>query len=472
MDNYLEDNRLSAPVEAQPEQYEAKPSPFADSPYETFGAPSQKKEDVQEETVQETAHVCSCRKSGVIRGILSAVLVLVVVISCCGITASLVNSHWEQQTALQNQVTENRINALQSQLDGLKQGAAPNVSAPVQTELMTPGQVYSQNVRAVVAISNQATTNFYGQVSETASSGSGFIISADGYVVSNYHVVEGATKLTVLTSDGTEYNAKLIGYDVTNDISLLKIEAENLPFVKLGSSDALAVGDQVVAIGNPLGELTSTLTVGYVSAKDRVINTDGTAINMLQTDAAINSGNSGGPLFNMRGEVIGITTAKYSGASNSGAYIEGIGFAIPMDDVEGMLSDLKEYGYVTGAYLGVSVKDVDPTAQAYGLPAGAYVQEVIAGSAAEKAGIKAKDIIVNLGGHKVESLNDLTRALRKVDAGQETTVSVYRAGQQVNLRIIPDEKPRQTQQETVTQPTQPSVEDFWNQFGYMFPFFD
>jgi len=468
MDNYLEDNRLSAPEEVQPEQHDAKQSPFADSPYEVFEAPAQK-----EEPVQETGHVCSCRKRGVVRGILSALLVLVVVISCCGITASLVNSHWEKQTALQEQVTENKLNAMQAQLDGLKQGTAPNVSAPAQTGLMTPGQVYNQNVRAVVAISNQATTtNFYGQVSETASSGSGFIISADGYVVSNYHVVQGATKLTVLTSDGAEYNAKLIGYDATNDISLLKIEAENLPFVKLGSSDALAVGDQVVAIGNPLGELTSTLTVGYVSAKDRVINTDGTAINMLQTDAAINSGNSGGPLFNMRGEVIGITTAKYSGASNSGAYIEGIGFAIPMDDVEGMISDLKEFGYVTGAYLGVSVKDVDPTAQAYGLPAGAYVQEVTAGSAAEKAGIKAKDIIVNLGGYKVASLNDLTRALRKVDAGQQTTVTVYRAGQQVHLTVIPDEKPRQTQQETVPQPTQPSADDFWNQFGYMFPFFD
>ena len=176
----------------------------------------------------------------------------------------------------------NKLNALQNQINVLQAGAAPGISAPTQEGMLTPGQVYAQNVSAVVAISNEAlTTNFYGQVSKKASSGTGFIISADGYVVSNYHVVEGATKLTVLTFDGTEYHAELIGHDATNDVALLKIEAENLPCVKIGSSDSMAVGDQVAAIGNPLGELTSTLTVGYISAKDRIVSTDGTAINMM-----------------------------------------------------------------------------------------------------------------------------------------------------------------------------------------------
>jgi len=271
-------------------------------------------------------------------------------------------------------------------------------------------------------------------------------------VVSNYHVVQGATKLTVITSAGEEYDAKVVGFDAENDISLMKIEAQNLPFVTLGSSDALAIGDQVAAIGNPLGELTSTLTVGYVSAKDRLINTEGKAINMLQTDAAINSGNSGGPLFNMHGEVIGITTAKFSGTSKSGASIEGIGFAIPIDDVAGMLDDLLSRGYITSAYLGVMVRDVDTTAQAYGLPAGAYVDEVISGYAAEEAGMKAQDIIVELGGYEIRSASDLTRVLRKFEIGQATTVTVYRAGQQVTLQITLDEKPRET---APTQPDQP-----------------
>ena len=163
---------------------------------------------------------------------------------------------------------------------------------------------------------------------------------------------------------------------------------------------------------------------------------------MLQTDAAINPGNSGGPLFNMLGQVIGITTAKYSGLTESGATIEGIGFAIPMDDVYGMLDDLRQYGYITGAYLGVSVSDVDPTvAEAYGLPVGTLVREVVAGSCAMNGGIKVSDIIVNLGGHEIKNINDLSRALRKFKAGDEITVTVHRSGELVQLTLVLDEKP-------------------------------
>jgi serine protease Do len=227
-------------------------------------------------------------------------------------------------------------------------------------------------------------------------------------------------------------------------VALLKVEATGLQAVTLGSSNALIVGDQVAAIGNPLGELTSTLTVGYISAKERDVNTEGFAINMLQTDAAINSGNSGGPLFNMKGEVIGITTAKYSGTSSSGASIEGVGFAIPIDDVIGMLSDLMNYGFITGAYLGVMVSDMDPTAaNYYGLPVGAYVQEATEGYAAFKAGVMEKDIIVELGGIKVSTVNDLTRALRSFKAGDETTIVVYRSGREMTLNITLDAKPGQ-----------------------------
>ena len=262
-----------------------------------------------------------------------------------------------------------------------------------------------------------------------------------------------------------------MGYDSANEIALLKIAGENQPFAVFGSSDKLAVGDQVSAIGNPLGELTATLTVGYISAKDRIVNSDGTALNMLQTDAAINSGNSGGPLFNTNGEVVGIITAKYSGSSESGATIEGLGFAIPVDDVAGIISDLQKYGYVTGAYLGVYVRDVDVSAQSYGLPAGAYVEEPMSGYCAEKAGIRAGDIIINLGGYDVDSVNALTRTLRRFKAGDTVSVTVYRNGNREYLSVTLDEKPVETQnipsQETT--PESGDMEDYLEDF--FFPFF-
>ena len=271
--------------------------------------------------------------------------------------------------------------------------------------------------------------------------------------------------------DGTEYEAKIVGTDETNDVAVLKItENVQLQAVTVGSSDALNVGDQVVAIGNPLGELTSTLTVGYVSAKGRDVTTDGKTINMIQTDAAINSGNSGGPLFNSQGEVVGITTAKYSGSSSSGATIEGIGFAIPIDDVMPLVDDLINYGYINSAYLGVMVSEMDAsTASYYGLPVGAYVQEVTAGNCAEKAGLKAKDIIVGLGDYEIKSVSDLTKALRKFKAGDTTLITVFRSGQELSLSITLDEKPRATETEIPAPtggnlPENGSYEDWYNYF--------
>ena len=265
------------------------------------------------------------KKSGIGKKLLAAVLTVAVAAGSCAITANLVNDRWEDRMShLQSQVQQ-ELDSLNAQIDALEKaqtGISVSGSPVSSVEGLSPSQVYAMNVNSVVAISNQSTTNVWGQVSETASSGSGFIISADGYILSNYHVVEGASRLTVMTYMGDEYEAKLVGFDEMNDVSILKIEAADLDPVTIGSSDDLIVGDQVVAIGNPLGELTSSLTVGYISAKDRTINTDGSLINMMQTDAAINPGNSGGPLFNMRGEVVGITTAKYSGSTGSGASIE------------------------------------------------------------------------------------------------------------------------------------------------------
>ncbi len=349
---------------------------------------------------------------------------------------------------------EQRVTALQSRPAGTvttPSGTAqtPSVQQPTG-DLLTPAQVYQQNVPSVVMIKNVIRGNYFS--SGGTSTGSGFVISSDGYVVTNYHVVEGGGTLSVVLYDGTEYSATLVGYDNANDVALLKAEAEGLQAANLGDSDALVVGDQVAAIGNPLGELTSTMTVGYVSAKERDVNTSGFAINMIQTDAAINSGNSGGPLFNMYGQVVGITSAKYSGSSSSGASIEGIGFAIPLNDVLPLLQDLMTNGRDTGPYLGISVKDMDAeSADYFGLPMGAYVSEVVVDSCADKAGLKAKDIIIALGDQTVGSVNDLSRALRKFHAGDTVELTVSRGGQQITLTVTLDEKPQQVEEEASQQ---------------------
>ena len=422
------------------------------------------------------------RKSGTGRRILSGLLAALLVAGSCAATAGLVNRHWEDRLEEHQNQMASQLQQLREELQALEEkqaGTGVSGSPAASQGGLTPSQVYAMNVHSVVAISNQSTTNIWGQVSETASSGTGFIISADGYILSNYHVVEGARRLTVMTYLGDEYEARLVGFDQMNDVAILKVEATGLDPVTIGSSDELIVGDQVVAIGNPLGELTSSLTVGYISAKDRTINTDGNLINMMQTDAAINPGNSGGPLFNMKGEVIGITTAKYSGSTGSGASIEGIGFAIPIADVMSMTEDLITNGYRTNmAYLGVVVMDLDSnTAAMYSLPMGSYVRSVEPGSCAETAGIQPKDIIIAIGEYGVEGNSTLQSALRKFKAGDSTTVTVYRAGAELELPITFDERPQdpnasleqQPPQESGEMPSSGSFEDWYNYFA---PFFD
>ena len=421
------------------------------------------------------------KSRGLGKKILAAVLSVSLVVGSCAVTGALVNRKWEKRMAeLQSQVS-NRYEDLKTQLAQLQQaqsGTSVSGSPMASQGALTPSQVYAMNVESVVAISNQTTTNIWGQVSETAASGTGFVMTADGYILSNYHVVEGASRLTVITYMGDEYEARLVGFDEMNDVAILKVEATGLDPVTIGSSDDLIVGDQVVAIGNPLGELTSSLTVGYISAKDRTINTDGNLINMMQTDAAINPGNSGGPLFNMKGEVVGITTAKYSGSTGSGASIEGIGFAIPIADVMSMTEDLMAHGYLTNqAYLGVSVMDLDGnTAAMYSLPMGSYVQSVVEGSCAEKAGIQPKDIIIKVGQYTVEGNGTLQKALRRFKAGDTTTITIFRAGAELELTITFDERPQdpdaaqqpQQPQQPGEMPSSGSYEDWFN---YFYPFF-
>lgn len=405
-----------------------------------------------------------------LRKAVSAVLALALVVGGCGLTYAAVNNKWEDKM----QEATASISSMQQQLGALGNSgsvSATNVTYAVSPEgAQTPRMVYENNAKSVVAVSSTIRSTVYGQTREGTSSGSGFIISDDGYVVTNRHVVEGATDVTVTLSTGDEYTAKVIGSDSLNDVALLKVEATGLPAVKLGSSDKLAIGDMVCAIGNPLGSLTATLTVGYVSGKDRQVTTDNSTINMIQTDAAINSGNSGGPLFNMYGEVVGITSAKYSGTTSSGASIEGISFAIPIDDVMSIIDDLQEYGYVTGAYLGVTVTDTDAAAaKLYGMPTGAYVNSVEDGGAADRAGVQPKDIIIGLGDTDISNRTELTRVLRRFKAGDTTTITVIRSGERMTMDITLDEKPRDTQSSSSTvEPTQPQNGDYDEWYKFFF----
>lgn len=431
------------PASQQPVQpqvpFQPQPAPFGSVPYEV---PWQKA-DPQPAPKTEAAKT----KKG--NGVWWKTLVVSVAVAAvsCGITAVAVTSHWQSRNTSLTRSFDEKLAVLRQEMEQNKpnNGGDSNSGSPGPSVEggLTPAQVYAQNVDSVVAIECMVTEDYFGQSVSGVTSGSGFVLTADGYIVSNYHVVADASAISIIFNDGTKYSGKFVGGDEANDIALVKVDATGLQPVQVGSSDALIVGDQVAAIGNPLGELASTLTVGYISAKDRIVATDGTQINMMQTDAAINPGNSGGPLFNMLGQVVGITTAKYSGMTESGATIEGIGFAIPMDDVYDMLEDLRLYGYITGAYLGVSISDVDPTiAEAYGLPMGTLVRSVVTGSCAHEGGIQASDIIVNLGGHEIKNINDLSRALRKFKAGEEITVTVHRNGQLVQLTLVLDEKPR------------------------------
>ena len=321
---------------------------------------------------------------------------------------------------------------------------------------LSPAEVYEQNVGAVCGIKTQVTTNVFGQVSSSAVSGSGFVLTENGYVVTNAHVIENATAIQVTLQNGETYDAKLVGSYAANDVALLKVEASGLQHVTVGCSSDLVVGEMVAAIGNPLGELTNSMTVGYISALDREINTDGTPINMLQTDAAINSGNSGGPLFDMNGNVVAITSAKYSGRTSSGAYIEGICFCIPIDDVMDMISDLQVYGRVTGvAYLGVSLRDLDKsTSELYHLPVGPYVMSVAEGSCAQRAGVQDGDIILALGDVEVQDFSQLSAAMKKHRAGDATTLTVYRAGERLTIDVVLDEAPTESVSEQVPQEPQ------------------
>ena len=302
---------------------------------------------------------------------------------------------------------------------------------------MSAADIYEQNVGSTVGIRTTITTNVWGYETQGATAGSGFIISENGYILTNYHVVQNAESITVTTYAGDSYDAELVGYVDSDDIAVLKVDASGLDPVEIGDSGALRVGDQVLAIGNPLGELTFSLTGGMISALDREITvSSGVTMDLIQTDCAINSGNSGGALFNMYGEVIGITNAKYSGrGSSSQASIDNIGFAIPISRVFRIVESIMTDGQISKPYIGITVSTVSEDAVMYGVPQGASVHEVTEDSPAEKAGLQANDIITAMDGTPVKTQRELVNLVAATEVGSEHTLTVYRQGQSLEVTI-------------------------------------
>ena len=313
--------------------------------------------------------------------------------------------------------------------------------------LMTPSEVYASTVNSVVSINCSAvSTNIFGQQTESASSGSGFIYTADGYIVTNQHVVANASSINVTLYNGDTYPATLVGSDSDYDVAVLKIDAKDLPAVTLGSSTDVNVGDTVLAIGNPLGELTFSMSQGIVSCVNRAINVEGTPFNMIQVDASINPGNSGGPLMNLYGEVVGIVSAKYSSYANT--TVEGLGFAIPINDVQSIIKDIIENGSVGNkAYMAITAGTMtQQMAAQYKINAteGVFVYSVEDGGAGDKAGLKLGDVITKLNDTQITSMEDLSAAKKGFKAGDTVTLTVLRDGKEITTQLTFDAQPQTT----------------------------
>jgi len=376
------------------------------------------------------------KKRGKRKGVRAAALVV-----CCalvgggaGVGGAALYDNWnpaggEAVTIYQNRTDPTPVQV--SQADGLTP--------------MSLSEIYASYANSCVCITTTAVVQQGWYQYEASGAGSGFFISEDGYIVTNYHVINGASSITVTLNDGSQHTARLIGGEEANDVAVLKIDGiSGLTPVVLGDSDDLVVGETVCTIGNALGALSFSQTSGGVSATDRSVTmSDGAVLNMIQTDCTINSGNSGGPLFDSYGRVVGITSAKFSNNGNSmQAAIEGIGFAIPINDVISIITDYIEYGYVTGRpNLGISCADVTEQYQAvFGWPAGVYVNDVQDGSCTQRAGIKKGDIITKLNDTDIVGVAQMISVKNSYRAGDTVSITVYRAGEYFTVDVVLDEQ--------------------------------
>ena len=306
---------------------------------------------------------------------------------------------------------------------------------------LTVAQIVDKNENAVVEIVVSGTAqNMWGQMQLVQGAGSGVIVRDDGYIATNYHVIQGANKVEVTLHNGETYTARIIGSDPTNDIAVIKIDATDLTTVTIGDSSTVDVGDLAVAIGNPLGQLGGTATTGIISALDRTLDVEGTTLTLLQTDAAINGGNSGGGLFNSKGELIGIVESKASAVG-----VEGLAFALPINNVSGIINDMIENGGNTQAAAGTPavgsvISEVsEDNAQYYGLEsAGVYIAQVT-GANAQQAGFQEMDRIVSFNGQEISTSNEFITLVRKCKIGDTVTVVVSRDGQQIEIKTVLEE---------------------------------
>ena len=309
-----------------------------------------------------------------------------------------------------------------------------------ESDAMSAADAFNKVSPAVVIISTTGTTSNGIMSSQYEGMGSGFIINEDGYILTNYHVIEGAKDITVTLSDGNEVSATVVNYDQEKDIAMIKLkEGTKVPAVaELGDSDELYPGAEVIAIGTPLSKnLAYTLTKGVISGNDRTIETqNGTSVHLIQTDAAINSGTSGGPLVNTKGQVIGINSMKLGSQSTGSATVEGIGFAIPINEVKSKMDVLSKQML----NLGIKIRQIDSqTAQKYDLEEGLYVVSVDEYSSAEKGGLRIGDIIVECDGKSVKEFDDLKEIKQSKNAGDTMTMKVIRDKKTVNLDIVLEE---------------------------------
>lgn len=364
----------------------------------------------------------------------------------------------------------NNMNKTSSGSININKVEASNTSSSGKSTANTTSDIVKKTADSVVEIATEGVkTGSFAQQYVVKGAGSGVIISEDGYIITNNHVIDGANSVTVTLRDGnTSYTAAVIGSDSENDIALLKVDAKGLTPATFGDSSKLAVGDYVVAIGNPLGELGGTVTDGIISALARDVTIEGENMTLLQTNAQISPGNSGGGLFNANGELIGIVNAK-----DSATEVEGIAFAIPINNVLDIIDDLKSYGYVTGKIdLGMQLTDITSkdTAFYYGVnQTGCYVLSVTRGSNAEMAGFTTGDLITKVNGTSVSTSSDVEKALENSKVGDNVKFTVYRNGTTKDLTLTLAEyvPSGNIQKQSSTTPANDNSDDIWSQmFGW------
>ena len=394
-----------------------------------------------------TAPTCPEKPHMSIGAMVSLFLVCVLVASLLGIGGTfLAFRHQSLQTDEEAAAVQELYEALAAEALGYESVEAVSflsLSSSYGVEELSAEDIYIYACQSTVGITIPGySSNIFGQSSSKTVSGSGLILSENGYILTNYHVIEPAYErgapILVIDFDGTEYFAEVVGVEMDSDLAVLKIDAMGLTPAVLGDSLEMRVGQTIYAVGNPLGELTYTMTSGIVSALNRSIVTDiNVTVNMFQIDAAVNNGNSGGPVYNAQGQVIGIVTAKYS---ESG--MEGLGFAIPINDVYTIANELIANGYVSGkAYLGLSLTTVSASvAKYYNMVQGVYVYSVEPGSCSQEAGLKTGDIITAIDGEKLLDKNDLITAVKAYRAGDSAQLTVYRDQAYTIITVVFDEE--------------------------------